>query len=388
MVAGFLAALLGRYRASAVVLGGAAYEEQRAKFRRLESRGDDSGGDGFPALIDAAELGFADDETTAAWSVGDAPVWTGAAGTAAGSGRWGACLVGAGRSRWLLVLRFPRQASDVQLDLVLHALRSVLSSRLQQARWGSTMREAAAIQRSLLPSRAPRFPGFEIAGASHPAEEVGGDFWDAIEITESSLGLAIGDASGHGLPAALVARDAVVGLRMGMSRELRIGPVIERLNRIIHRGGPSSSFVSLFYGELEDNGNFFYVNCGHKAPLLFRAGAGQEAPPESLASGDIVLGPVPDARFKRQFVHIAPGDVLLLYTDGVNERRNAPGEQFGDARIARAAQAAAGRGVRSIVEAVVSAAAAWGDTAAWSDDATVVGVAREPARPPGAAAER
>ena len=88
--------------------------------------------------------------------------------------------------------------------------------------------------------------------------------------------LAIADASGHGLPAALLARDVITGLRMGMADDLKIIKAVERLNRVIHRSALSSKFVSLFYGEVEPNGNFLYCNAGHNPPLLRRPGSFQQ----------------------------------------------------------------------------------------------------------------
>ena len=376
LVSRFMDALQAQQGVLAGLVACAGYEERRARFQRLDGVGEAA--PTFPSTLDPRHLGLSEEDSTAAWHGMTSLDWPEEIrGAPAPGSRFGACLVTAGRARYVLALEFEGDLSDVHVDLVLHALRSVLSSRLQKARWGSTMREAASIQRSLLPSRAPRFEGYEIAGVSHPAEEVGGDFYDALEIADDALALAIGDASGHGLPAALVARDVVVGLRMGMSRKMRIAPVLEKLNRIIHRGGPSSSFVSLFYGELEDNGNFFYVNCGHKDPLLFRCSE-PGAPPLQLGTEGMVLGPVPDADFKRCHVHIDRGDCLVLYTDGVNERQDEQGEQFGDARIVETVRPVIDRPAREIVEAVVSAAAAFGDTTTWADDATVVVVKRLP----------
>ena len=92
---------------------------------------------------------------------------------------------------------------------------------------------------------------------------MGGDFYDYIPISEKILGLTIADVTGHGLPAALQVRDIYMGLRMGLGREYKIVHTMERLSSIIHRSTTTSRFVSLFYGELELNGNFLYVNAGH-----------------------------------------------------------------------------------------------------------------------------
>ena len=152
-------------------------------------------------------------------------------------------------------------------------MRAALGARLIEER--AARRPHARpprIQQSLLVEEPPPFAGYDIAARSVPAEEVGGDFFDFLPFDDEMLGLAIGDASGHGLPAALLVRDVVTGLRMGIEKDLKIAHVFARLNRVIHRSNLSSRFVSVFYGELEANGNLVYVNAGHQPPLLFSTG--------------------------------------------------------------------------------------------------------------------
>src|SRR4029079_5329813 len=125
---------------------------------------------------------------------------------------------------------------------------------------GVDVPKAAGIQESLLVEEPPDFAGYEIASHSVAAEEVGGDFYDFLVFDDELLGFSIGDASGHGLPAALQVRDVVTGLRMGIEQDLKVGEVLARLNRVIHRSNLSSRFVSVFYGELDSGGNMVYVN--------------------------------------------------------------------------------------------------------------------------------
>ncbi len=373
--------------ASLGLVAGAAYEERRTCFHRMSLHGTVSA-DSLRQEFPLSGLRLTRNEPHALFEASDRAPWLGQGvqDLTDAATFWGACVVATGRERFMVMLALGARVQrldtantlEPSADLILHTLRSVLTSHLQKARWGSTMREAAAIQRSLLPTESLQVEGFDIAGVCNPAEEVGGDFFDALPISETSTGLVIGDASGHGLPAALVARDVIVGLRMGVDRDLRIAPTLEKLNRVIHRGGPASSFVSLFYGELESNGNLFYVNAGHKAPLLFRASAPAGHPPETLFSGDIVLGPVPDARFKRQFAHVDRGDCMVLYTDGVNERLDPPGELFGDERVIEAVHAVRNRPAADIARTVIEAAARFGQCVDWADDATVLVVKRNP----------
>ena len=212
-----------------------------------------------------------------------------------------------------------------ELDFALNTVRAALGSRLLDERVRGSVREAAEIQQSLLVEEPPAFPGYEHRLPLDPAEEVGGDFYDFLAFDGEMLGLAIGDASGHGLPAALLVRDVVTGLRMGIEKDLKVAHVFGKLNRVIHRSNLSSRFVSVFYGELEADGNLIYVNAGHQPPLLFPAGPRRRR----LATGGTVIGPLPEARFRRGFARIEPGEVLVLCTDGILERRDAEGEFFG-----------------------------------------------------------
>jgi sigma-B regulation protein RsbU (phosphoserine phosphatase) len=263
--------------------------------------------------------------------------------------------------------------SHDELDFALNTIRSTLDSRLIEQRIRGTVREAAQIQRSLLLERPPELPGYDVACRTTAAEEVGGDFYDFLLFDGDALGLSIGDASGHGLPAALLVRDVVTGLRMGLERDLKMVPVVSKLNRVIHRSNLTSRFVSLFYGELEANGNLTYVNAGHQPPLLFLEGRVLE-----LAVGGTVIGPMPEASFKRGFAHVDRGGTLVLCTDGLVERANATGEQFGVERLKAAVLEGPRASAPELVERLFSAAFDFGGRAPWEDDATAVVVVRKP----------
>jgi sigma-B regulation protein RsbU (phosphoserine phosphatase) len=260
--------------------------------------------------------------------------------------------------------------------LILNALRYAFQHRLKELSLEGQLREARSIQVSLLPAEPPIFKGYDLAGHSIPADEVGGDIFDFPLVDEHLLGLAVGDASGHGLPAALQARDVVTGLRMGVERDLKITAVLRRLNRVIHDSGLTSRFVSLFYGELESSGTFVYCNAGHDPVLLVRPDGGYE----ELRSTGIVMGPLKDAEYRRELIHVRPGDLLILYTDGVVERLDASGEhEFGSARLVETV----GRHVEQTTEftdvplQVLEEVKAFGGDQPWNDDATIVLVRRK-----------
>lgn len=258
-----------------------------------------------------------------------------------------------------------------ELDFALNTVRAALGTRLMEERVRGTFKEAALIQQSLLPDESPVFPGYDIACRSLPAEEVGGDFFDFLLLDDQLLGLSIGDVSGHGLPAALLVRDIVTGLRMGIEKNLKMASVFEKLNGVINRSGMSARFVSVFYCELETSGNLIYVNAGHPPPWVVSDGR-----VETLTVGGTVIGPLPESKFHRGFARLAPGGVLVLCTDGILERRNARGEFFDEDGVLRAVQANRDRTAEEMLDRVFAAAYDHGGGRPWEDDATIVLVVR------------
>jgi serine phosphatase RsbU (regulator of sigma subunit) len=272
-------------------------------------------------------------------------------------------------------------ASQPDRDDVLFSLgilRHSINQKIRQERMAGIFNEARKIQASILPRREPVYGDFEVFGASRQMELVGGDFYDYIPISDKILGLAIADVSGHGLPAALQVRDIYMGLRMGLARDLKIVRTVERMNQIIHKSTLTSRFVSMFYGELELNGLFIYVNAGHPPP--FHLTAGGEV--RYLEEGGPVLGPLQDAAYERGVVQVAPGDLVVLYTDGITEARGAtPGEATDELsldRLVAICRENRHRPAQEIVAAVFDSLDRFTNGRAATDDRTVL-VVRRPA---------
>lgn len=261
-----------------------------------------------------------------------------------------------------------------QAIYLLGTLRHVINLKLMQRHLISDMEEARKIQMSLLPSRPPNFGDFDIAGRSVPAERVGGDLYDYLMLSEKNLGVAVVDASGHGLPAALMARDVITGLRVVLDVQYRMVRAIEKVNRVVARSGLASRFITLFYAEFESYGSLIYCNAGHPPPLLWRQGQVKE-----LTHGGIVLGPDPKASFERGFENFPPGSVLLLYTDGITEAANRQGKQFGVGRLTKLLKATSDQKAAVIVDGVFDAVTKFAP-GPMVDDQTVV-VIRRPGLP-------
>lgn len=273
-------------------------------------------------------------------------------------------------------------AEAVESDEVRYSLgilRHSITERLRQERLYGILHEARRIQASITPRRSPEFDGYDIFGRTEPMEIVGGDYFDYIPVADKILGLAIADVSGHGLPAALQVRDIYMGLRMGLSRDYKIVRTVDRLNAIIHESTLTNRFVSMFYGELESDGLLIYVNAGHPSPLHFR-NDGEEA---ELEEGGPVLGPLRDASYERGFVRLRPGEMVALYTDGIDEaRRPLPGggwEEYGVERLRKALRRNRERSAEEIVDAVRADIVDFRGTRPPRDDRTLVVVKREDA---------
>lgn len=269
--------------------------------------------------------------------------------------------------RWIFVFDLRSGWVREEVEFCLNAVRALLNFRLASNAMTNDMNRAAMIQQSLLPSDPPFIAGYETAGRSQPAEVVGGDFFDFSIFDEDVFSVAVGDASGHGLPAALLVRDVVTGLRMGVEKEMKMAEAMQKLNRVIHRSTLSTQFVSLFYGEIESTGNIFYVNAGHPPPLLVQGTHVKKLP----ATGTI-LGALPEISLRRASMSFAPGAVLLIYSDGLLERRNQDEEEFGTSRLEQALIAHEHLGARKILDAIYQAAFAFGNQTNWQDDVTVV----------------
>jgi phosphoserine phosphatase RsbU/P len=191
---------------------------------------------------------------------------------------------------------------------------------------------ARQIQVGLLPQSIPKIRGYEITSIFEPCYTVGGDYFDFLPISEESLAVAIGDVSGKSTPAALLMASLQASLRALFSVEVTEPPVtIQRLNQLLcDSQSQTSKYVTFFYGILKHaTGDLTYVNAGHCYPLILKP----NGEVHRLDVGGTVLGFFRDAVYRRGSYNVQPGDVMILYTDGVSELTNAEEEEFGVERI-------------------------------------------------------
>ncbi len=250
---------------------------------------------------------------------------------------------------------------------------------LKQRQAEKELAVARQIQLSLLPRSSPVVPGWEFAEFYQPAQLVGGDFYDFFELPgePGRLGLVIADVAGKGVPAALF-----MALSRTMIRTAGLGgrapaAALLRANQLILNDSQAEMFLTAFYAELDTrSGHLAYARAGHNRPLWWQAATGGL---DELAADGIVLGAMEAIDLEECEIDMAPGDLILLYTDGVTDAMDGAGQQFGVERLraAVAADPTAERSSRSSLAVVRAVGEFTGDTSQF-DDLTLVVVKRSP----------
>lgn len=267
------------------------------------------------------------------------------------------------------------QPSRDDLMATLNIIRLAVNLKLREERMLAIMEDSRQIQNSILPRHLPNPGDFEIAARSVPAEIVGGDFYDVITFDGDMFVVVTADATGHGLPAALQVRDVFTGLRMGLSREFKLTRTLERLNTIIHHSRLATKFVSLFLAEIHPNGTVLYCNAGHPPALLIRVDRSWE----KLRTGGILIGPTPAATYQIGIAEMEPGDVLVMYTDGITEAAPEGSlEEYGEDRLLHVMQAVRHLDPVAIVDRVFMDVGEFSEISPPTDDQTLVIVKRRP----------
>src|SRR5215204_4479926 len=213
---------------------------------------------------------------------------------------------------------------------VLEATRQRLEQeRIERERVEQEMRVARGIQQASLPKEVPTLEGWEVCPLYQPAREVGGDFYDFLELPNGRLGIVVGDATGKGVPAALVmasARSMLLALAQAANSP---GDVLRRVNDALATDIPTNMFVTCFYCILDPkSGSLRYANAGHDLPYLHRSGDVEE-----LRARGMPLGLMPGMSYEEKEIVLEPRDSALFYSDGLVEAHNSEGVMFGFPRL-------------------------------------------------------
>ena len=259
-----------------------------------------------------------------------------------------------------------------QLRQAYDELKAAQAQLVEKERLEAELDVARTIQRSILPRARPRLPGFDLGMLIEPMRSVGGDFYDFIPLGGDRLGIAVGDVSGHGVPAAIFMALAYSLLRAEVGRAGSPGEALRNVNRHLLDMNDSGMFVTVLYGILNcATREFGYARAGHELPLLLDAR--REAVELEYGHGQM-LGLFPDLVLDEQSVILAPGNLLLMYTDGVDEAMDRDGQPFGLERLRTTLRACGRMSAQDICNAVYDAVRAHCGVAAPHDDVLLVAV--------------
>lgn len=234
----------------------------------------------------------------------------------------------------------------------IEAQRRAAADRLEAERRAAQELEIAKqVQARLFPQKLPEFETLDYAGLCIPAHDVGGDYYDFLRFGEERLGLIIGDTSGKGIGAALLMANLQANVRsqsaMALNHPERF---LRAVNQLFYENTSDSAYATLFLAEYDARKRSFrYVNCGHYSPLLLRA----DNSLERLSSTSTMLGLFPEWSSNVEERQLCPGDILVLYTDGITESFNDAGDEFGEERLIDVLRQNSPRSAEAIIAAIV-----------------------------------
>ncbi|TSA27885.1 MAG: serine/threonine-protein phosphatase [Ignavibacteriales bacterium] len=240
---------------------------------------------------------------------------------------------------YLLAVNSNMIADDLRdtLNIVATVLTSKLNERyLSQSRKNliADIDKAKQLQRSILPAHEHKFHSYDIFGVTIPADTVAGDFYDYLKIgdDEERLGIVVGDAASKGLGAAAEAMYISGALRMASTFQIKISPMLFRLNQLVNKIFSDDKFTTLFYGELSNDkkGLFLYANAGHNPPMFYDKKNNNIT---YLQPSGPLLGPAPNSKFETDSINFHKGDILVIYSDGIVESANDKYDFYGEERL-------------------------------------------------------
>jgi sigma-B regulation protein RsbU (phosphoserine phosphatase) len=241
----------------------------------------------------------------------------------------------------------------------------------QRERMNRELEIAREVQEHLFPQRLPAVVGLDYCGRCRPAREVGGDYYDFLELPEGRLGIAIGDVSGKGMGAALMMASLEASLRALASVVDDPAELMERVNSLVCQASAENLYATLFYGQYDPaSRRLSYVNAGHNPPVVVRNCAGTYQVLR-LETGGPVIGFLPH-RYQRGIFSHETGDLVVLFTDGVSESMNVHYEEWGEERLIEFTKTCHGLPAPEGMRRILAAAEAFAGGASQHDDMTLV----------------
>ncbi len=232
---------------------------------------------------------------------------------------------------------------------------------------------ARTIQQKLLPKAPPELSGYDLAGRSEPAKQVGGDYFDYFSREGDGTVVCLADVSGKGISAALLMANMQAAIRSLSLSDATLTARLEHANQLLYNSTDSDKFVTMFYAVLEPSSHELrYSNAGHNPPLLIST----DGSVRELSDGGPVLGILPAFSYTQASVSLAPGDLLLIYSDGFSEAANTGFEEFGEGRLQELAVANREKPAAELIDLIASEVNAFCGDAPQTDDMTIVAVRR------------
>ncbi len=252
-------------------------------------------------------------------------------------------------------------------------MANIAAVRIEAARAAEVegeLRQAGDIQRGLLPSRPPVVPGVDLAGYNVPCRTVGGDYYDYLPYPDGRVAVIVADVAGKGMPAALLMSSLQARVQVLVEDAPDLASMVTRLNRVITSTCPSNRFITFFMVVLDPTtGDAVYCNAGHNPPVLVRANGDVE----TLEGGGMILGILPKATYTERKTKLHPGDVLVLFSDGVTEGVKAgTDEEFGEDRLADTIRRNLKLSAEDMINTINREVAEWAAGTAPADDVTLV----------------
>jgi sigma-B regulation protein RsbU (phosphoserine phosphatase) len=229
---------------------------------------------------------------------------------------------------------------------------------------------AHEVQERLFPQEYPPISGLDYAGACRPASGVGGDYYDFIHVPDRKLGIAIGDVSGKGIPAALLMATLRAYLRGQTIRGSGdLADMMSTLNTLVYESSAANRYATFFFGQYDASTRLLeYVNCGHNPPMVFR----HSGAVVRLDTGGPVIGLIEQTCYSQGSIALEAGDVLVAFTDGISEAMNGRDEEWGEERLAAAVLPARAQPARGLIARIMQEADTFVAGARQYDDMTVV----------------
>jgi phosphoserine phosphatase RsbU/P len=269
---------------------------------------------------------------------------------------------------------------DVLQTLAVEGATVIENARLlrltrQQERVQHELALALNIQQGLLPHALPTGSYFEVHAFTVPSYGVGGDYYDAITLPQNRFGFTVADVSGKGLPAAILSANLQGAFAAVAAGDLELPETLRRVNDFLCARSSEAMYATMFYGVVSPGGNFNFVNAGHPYPLIVRSNGAVE----SLETSNFPMGLFPGIDYEDGNARLDPGDMVLLFSDGLTEAQNFTGELFGESRLSSVVKECAGLPATGVSEKILKAVRAFVGPAAPSDDLTLVVLRLSPA---------